>query len=286
MANQDLISYLLIQSQTLQNGRICLRVPSGEKGYIYLKQGSVIHADSGSAIGPRAFFTMLLWPQANLAWQSEEKPSTLSMNETVYTLLFQLAQIEDSGNTDPASLVRMFPDTTQSSTKTLPDLSNCYVYLFSVTPGCSELEFSLIKGDYVIGQAADSTLCIPHETVSRRHALLTIDDNCIRLNDLGSSNGTYVNGELITECILSPGDRIQFGGVDFELNLKLLRNLDHGDPEQTHEVASEASPKIIPISSGASKAAALRVTAPIRFEDLAINKAANKSILARVFGGG
>jgi pSer/pThr/pTyr-binding forkhead associated (FHA) protein len=52
-----------------------------------------------------------------------------------------------------------------------------------------------------IGRARDCHLCVstedPDLTISRRHCLLEIDSPCVRVHDLGSSNGTFVNGEKV-----------------------------------------------------------------------------------------
>jgi pSer/pThr/pTyr-binding forkhead associated (FHA) protein len=47
--------------------------------------------------------------------------------------------------------------------------------------------------------------------VSRRHARLTARDGVLVLTDLGSTNGTRVNGHRVTEVVLGAGDRVQIG---------------------------------------------------------------------------
>jgi pSer/pThr/pTyr-binding forkhead associated (FHA) protein len=87
-----------------------------------------------------------------------------------------------------------------------------------------------------IGRAADCELSLRHEPgnadVSRHHCVLEIDPPRARVRDLGSLNGTYVNGQKIGQrppflpaedahhegleaCWLLPGDQIQVGGVVF-----------------------------------------------------------------------
>lgn len=50
------------------------------------------------------------------------------------------------------------------------------------------------------------------DTVSRRHAELRFEDGRWLLRDLGSSNGTYVNGRWVAEAEVRPGDVIHLGG--------------------------------------------------------------------------
>lgn len=73
--------------------------------------------------------------------------------------------------------------------------------------------FSFTQADtFLIGRTEDSHLYLPDDRFfSRHHCLLEITPPHCRLRDLGSTNGTYVNGERVTESLLKNGDRIQGG---------------------------------------------------------------------------
>jgi hypothetical protein len=62
-----------------------------------------------------------------------------------------------------------------------------------------------------IGRAPECELVLRDSRVSRRHARLSARDGLLVLTDLGSTNGTTVNGNRITEMVLGAGDRIQLG---------------------------------------------------------------------------
>ncbi|MCO6437798.1 MAG: SpoIIE family protein phosphatase [Phycisphaerae bacterium] len=65
---------------------------------------------------------------------------------------------------------------------------------------------------FVIGRAAGSQIIFDDDMISREHVAIEIDrDGRFRIRDLGSRNKTYVNGELIAETLLSPGDVIRVG---------------------------------------------------------------------------
>ena len=67
-----------------------------------------------------------------------------------------------------------------------------------------------------IGRLRDSQLCLQDEKVSRQHAMVRQQGNDYWLFDLGSSNGTYVNGHLANVGLkLNDGDRITFGDHKF-----------------------------------------------------------------------
>lgn len=65
-----------------------------------------------------------------------------------------------------------------------------------------------------IGRAADNMLQIDDPSVSGRHAQLLLIEERYQLKDLGSTNGTRVNSELVTDTFLRVGDRIRFGKVE------------------------------------------------------------------------
>lgn len=72
--------------------------------------------------------------------------------------------------------------------------------------------FKLSRGPNVIGRASDAALQILDDGVSRHHARIQNDGALVVLEDLGSRNGTYLNGQRITEPMrLSEGDKIQLG---------------------------------------------------------------------------
>src|SRR5678816_3257623 len=73
--------------------------------------------------------------------------------------------------------------------------------------------FSITRDMTVIGRREDCDLRIPLGDVSRKHCRIIKDASSIRVEDLGSSNGTYRNGERIQQCEASAGDTIQVGPV-------------------------------------------------------------------------
>lgn len=73
----------------------------------------------------------------------------------------------------------------------------------------------LYEGENIVGRTTDVGVVIPDATVSRRHALLTLEDGQFSLSDLGSKNGTYVDGKRIgsSPVRVTPRSRIMFGAV-------------------------------------------------------------------------
>ncbi|MFO7610495.1 MAG: FHA domain-containing protein [Candidatus Krumholzibacteriia bacterium] len=65
----------------------------------------------------------------------------------------------------------------------------------------------------VVGRAAEAGLVCPDPALSRRHATLTYADGAWWVEDLGSANGTTVDGEPVTRAVLAPGAVVGFGGA-------------------------------------------------------------------------
>lgn len=72
----------------------------------------------------------------------------------------------------------------------------------------------LVDETYTIGRAPENSIRLEDNSVSGRHAeIAVVAENCY-LKDLGSTNGTLVNGQAVTETQLRAGDRVRFGKVE------------------------------------------------------------------------
>jgi pSer/pThr/pTyr-binding forkhead associated (FHA) protein len=72
----------------------------------------------------------------------------------------------------------------------------------------------LVEETYTIGRSPENSIQLQDTSVSGRHAqLFLVAENCY-LKDLGSTNGTVVNDQPVSEVKLRAGDRIRFGKVE------------------------------------------------------------------------
>src|SRR5512146_2999970 len=71
----------------------------------------------------------------------------------------------------------------------------------------------------IVGRAPASDIPVIDPTISRRHAEIALDEggHAIVVRDLGSSNGTFVNGTRVESAPLAPGDIVAFGKVSFRI---------------------------------------------------------------------
>jgi pSer/pThr/pTyr-binding forkhead associated (FHA) protein len=81
-------------------------------------------------------------------------------------------------------------------------------------------EFLLERARTVIGRGPRVDLAFADPEMSQRHAALEFEDAGFRLCDLGSTNGSYVNGALVRVCELKGSDRIQLGRFVFQFVLE------------------------------------------------------------------
>jgi pSer/pThr/pTyr-binding forkhead associated (FHA) protein len=80
------------------------------------------------------------------------------------------------------------------------------------------------EGEVVIGRSSYCSLVLDHESLSRVHASLRIVGSGIEISDLGSSNGTFVNGAAIKgPTRIVPGDEIRLGKVKIWLEVASAR---------------------------------------------------------------
>lgn len=105
----------------------------------------------------------------------------------------------------------------------LPAVAQPRASLRVVAPDGAALEFRLVGRPLTIGRGADADVVVIDPLVSRRHARLVVRGGRFVLADLGSKNGTRVNGEAIREAVVAPGDRIELGSTRLEIVLLAAR---------------------------------------------------------------
>jgi len=191
-----------------RSGQITFR--SGESyGFIYIQQGRVLHALCGSIEGEEAIYFMLLWPGGGFSLDEDILPHKRTVTLTWEQLLFEGARRADTGMTGPKP---SSPTITTSEPLTMRIQDN-QPKLTVTRPDLPPLVY-LLEQEYThVGRASNNEISLPYPSISNRHAIFVHSGPDIVLRDLNSSNGTYVNGEIISEVILKPGDLIQVGTV-------------------------------------------------------------------------
>ena len=69
----------------------------------------------------------------------------------------------------------------------------------------------------MIGRTEGADIRIPHPTMSRRHARITVEGSRVTIEDVASTSGIYIDEQLVASAELAIGTRIRIGGLIFEL---------------------------------------------------------------------
>lgn len=101
-------------------------------------------------------------------------------------------------------------------------------------------EFTFEHGPIRIGRASNSDIFLPSRGVSRQHAIIDSDaESTWTIEDLDSSNKTYLNGNTVSKAKIRSGDRLRI--VDFDIEVDLGDEILNEQPLQADETLVEAT---------------------------------------------
>jgi len=127
------------------------------------------------------------------------------------------------------------------------------VKIVAISPKGTRKIFPLVAAQTTLGRQDDCDLKIPLSEISRRHCQLVVEENSVRIKDLGSANGTFVDGKKITEQELKGGNvvslagainfMVQIDGKPAEIDEKKLRQKPQAKtPPEEKKPAEPAAP--------------------------------------------
>lgn len=83
-----------------------------------------------------------------------------------------------------------------------------------INPGSSDAwAQELPPGTYTVGRNVENDIAIEHPSISSSHCQLVVTETKATLKDLGSTNGTFLDGQLVEEAVLKPGQKFHLGEV-------------------------------------------------------------------------
>ena len=90
--------------------------------------------------------------------------------------------------------------------------------LVILNQGMTGRTFEVNVSRTTVGRVEENTLQIFDPSVSSRHAEILLQGSELLVRDLDSTNGTFINGERITEAVLRPGQILRFGQVELKID--------------------------------------------------------------------
>ncbi len=104
-----------------------------------------------------------------------------------------------------------------------------------VPPNGQQVHIPISSGRFQVGRRSDINFCIPDVSISKLHAEFVATEFLLTIRDLGSTNGTFVNGIRIhNDVLLEESDIVQFAGIEFVVG---RMHYDHSVRTQVHAVA-------------------------------------------------
>jgi hypothetical protein len=113
-----------------------------------------------------------------------------------------------------------------------------------------------VTGPVVIGRAAEADISVAAEEISRRHALVKPTPDGLQVEDLGSSNGTFINSKRVQQGFLKPGDELRLDAVRLILVAPGMEMA-----QQATRVAAPETTAPVAASTGMSKWVPIMLTA-------------------------
>lgn len=80
--------------------------------------------------------------------------------------------------------------------------------------------------DLIVGRSSDADITIHSTSVSKKHARLSFEKDCMLVEDLGSTNGTHLNGQPIQFSAVAEGDLLQFANALYKVGRKGVQDYD------------------------------------------------------------
>jgi pilus assembly protein CpaF len=116
-------------------------------------------------------------------------------------------------------------------------------------PEDSPTTHEFVDNQLTVGRLGDNDIALDQGSVSSRHAQIVAQNGTVVLHDLGSTNGTFVNGEQVTgERVLEDGDEVYFGSVRSIFSLEALPAQEQ--PVETTAFAAVTGPEPAATSGG------------------------------------
>lgn len=293
MSESTIPELLQVHGQSRGTGCISIVGTFGQAA-IYLLDGDIVYGIANDYTGMTAVFLPMTWADPQTQWHAGENAPEVLFTKSVDEVLFEFAQLEDNHQAEEATLVELFGATAQGSggeSIKLVDLSQYDISFEVLNTAFKGFVFMADRSSLLVGRLEDCDVILPDASVSGHHCRILLEDYCIRVIDLGSTNGTTVNGELVTEKLIQVGDEFLVGAVALQMHMKMRRKLDQNHvAEHTGSISISAEMRLSKntarLDTGALTRKTSKVTGPISWKNLTGEppKKGNDSLFSKMFG--
>jgi len=211
-----------------------------ESANIFFKEGIVVAAAKGLVEGEEVLKQILEWKDVHTVWQTDAPPSTpalkvLQINITDFLAkhkppaksvssqaaaspVIAAVSTKPSAATAPVQLtatknVSQNPQARSAQEEAL--LNKHRLVLISLDDPQQRLKIERVS--CLVGRNPACDISLNHGSISRQHCLMQITDRGLHVKDLGTTNGTRVNGIIMTEGYINVGDKLTMGHLAFAL---------------------------------------------------------------------
>jgi len=197
----------------------CLLVSKGtDLVTIYVQNGFVLSAFSSIKSGREAIEQAVHLTEASYQWIRGAHPP--EPGRSIFL------NIQEFILTNGSSRTSKIAETGNIHLRTgQPEVDSEYSY-FLVPDDQPTVKMILTKTATVLGRDKTSDLVIEDVNISGRHCILDIRNRGLFILDLDSTNGTYVNGVLIRDGYIKPGDVLELGSYRMTVNRDLRKKLE------------------------------------------------------------
>jgi pSer/pThr/pTyr-binding forkhead associated (FHA) protein len=115
-----------------------------------------------------------------------------------------------------------------------------------LVPADGSQPIDIVKDLTVLGRKEDCDVCVKHKSVSKMHCVIVKTDGLLMLRDLGSTNGTRVNGQRVRRAALLPNDELTIAGFKFRVMWSAAEPAvspdsptEHLEPKELNELAKK-----------------------------------------------
>ena len=195
-------------AQTRDRG--CMLVFNAQEAiHLFVRDGFVIHAAAGKLEGIDALNRAFELKGSSYGWIQGAEPAKHDMDIDMQEYMHKNSIVLDQrfGKT-----IRMTVPTVERKEKKVES------YYYFIPEESPTFKLKVKKVTNVVGREGTCDVYVESSQVSRRHCLLQVTERGLLVKDLDSTNGTFVNGNPLTDGYINEGDRLSLGTYGMTLH--------------------------------------------------------------------